>query len=201
VRALYTVGSEVPFSRVVTEHRRVLLPLAAVLIVNVIVLLAVVLPLRQSVQTGDARARASAAALKDAADDFKSAEATRDGLSQATKDLERFYNDVLPADVSAARRLTNLKLGQMVRQHDVNFQRSASTPESTKASALERLSISYSLSGDWEDIRMLIHAIETGPDFVVIDNVALQQGGDVDAPLSFSLDLSTYYRVGPSHAP
>ena len=105
------------------------MPLAAVLIINVIVLLAVVLPLRQSVQTGDQRARTSAAALKAAADDFKLAEATRDGQGQATKDLERFYKEVLPADVSAARRLTNLKLGQMVRQHDVNFQRSASTPE------------------------------------------------------------------------
>jgi hypothetical protein len=200
VKALYTVGSEVPFSRVVSEHRRVLLPLAAVLIVNVIVLLAVVLPLRQSVQTGDARARASAAALQVAADDFKSAETTRDGQGQATKDLERFYKDVLPADVSAARRLTNLKLGQMVRQHDVQFQRSASTPVSSKESVLEQLKISYSLSGDWEDIRMLIHDIETGPDFVVIDNVVLHEGSDTSSPLSLSLDLSTYYRVGP-HAP
>ena len=61
----------------------------------------------------------------------------------------------------------------MVRQHDVNFQRSASTPETNRDSELERLKITYALSGNWEDIRMLIHDIETGPDFVVIDNVAL----------------------------
>lgn len=197
MKALYTVGSEVPFGRVIREHRRVLLPLAAVLIINLVVLITVVLPLRRAVESGDSRARASATALAAAAEDLRSAEALRDGQGQATKDLERFYKDVLPADVSAARRLTNLKLGQMVRQHDVNFQRGSSTPESSRDSELERLKITFSLSGDWEDIRMLIHDIETGPDFVVIDNVMLQEGADSSAPLALTLDLSTYYRVGP----
>ena len=200
MKALFTVGSEVPFARVVSDHRRVLVPLGAVLVINVVVLLAVVLPLRRSVASGDVRARTSSQALAEAAADFKDAEGTREGQGQARKDLERFYKDVLPADVSAARRLTNLKLGQMVRQHDVNFQRSASTPEAGRDSELERLKISYALSGDWEDIRMLIHAIETGPDFVVIDNVVLQEGSEASAPLSLTLDLSTYYRVG-RHAP
>jgi hypothetical protein len=200
VKALFTVGSEVPFSRVVADHRRVLVPLGAVLVINLVVLIAVVLPLRRSVESGDVRARTSAAALAAATADFKNAEATREGQGQATRDLQRFYKEVLPVDVSAARRLTNLKLGQMVRQHDVNFQRSASTPETVRESDLERLKISYTLSGDWEDIRMLIHDIETGPDFVVIDNVVLQEGIETNAPLALNLDLSTYYRVGP-HAP
>ena len=200
MKALFTVGSEVPFARIVSDHRRVLVPLSAVLVINLVVLVAVVLPLRRSVASGDASARTSSQALAQAAADFKDAEATRKGQGQARKDLERFYKDVLPADVSAARRLTNLKLGQMVRQHDVNFQRSASSPESSRDSELERLKISYALSGDWEDIRLLIHDIETGPDFVVIDNVVLQEGSQASAPLSLTLDLSTYYRVGP-HAP
>ena len=200
MKALFTVGSEVPFARIVSDHRRVLVPLGAVLIINLVVLLAVVLPLRRSVASGDARARTASQALMEAAADYKDAEATREGQGQSKKDLARFYKDVLPADVSAARRLTNLKLGQMVRQHDVNFQRSASTPETDRGSELERLKISYALSGDWEDIRMLIHAIETGPDFVVIDNLVLKEGSEAGAPLSLTLDLSTYYRVGP-HAP
>lgn len=200
MKALFTVGSDVPVSRVISDHRRVLVPLAAVLAINLVVLAAVVLPLRRSVASGDTRARTSSQALAEATADFKDAEATREGQGQARKDLERFYKDVLPVDVSAARRLTNLKLGQMVRSHDVNFQRSASTPETGRDSELERLKISYALSGDWEDIRMLVHDIETGPDFVVIDNVVLQEGSEASAPLSLTLDLSTYYRVGP-HAP
>jgi hypothetical protein len=200
MKALFTVGADVPFFRVVSEHRRWLLPLGAVLAVNLVVLIAVVLPLRRSVQSADVRARTSAESLAEAAADFKNAEATRDGQGQTAKDLARFYKEVLPADVAAARRLTHLKLSQMVRQHDVDFQRSASTPEANRASELERLKITYALSGDWQDIRQLIHEIETGPDFVVIDNVVLQEGSEANAPLSLILDLSTYYRVGP-HAP
>ena len=200
MKALFTVGSEVPFARIVSDHRRVLVPLGAVLIINLVVLVAVVLPLRRSVASGDARARIASQAMMEAAADYKDAEATLEGQGRAKKDLARFYKDVLPADVSAARRLTNLKLGQMVRRHEVNFQRSASTPEADRESELERLKISYGLSGNWEDIRMLIHAIETGPDFVVIDNLVLKEGSEANAPLSLTLELSTYYRVGP-HAP
>ena len=52
-----------------------------------------------------------------------------------------------------------------------------------------------SLEGDWDDIRQLIYEIETGPDFIVIDNVALSEGEGANAPLALALEISTYYRV------
>jgi len=55
--------------------------------------------------------------------------------------------------------------------------------------------VSYQLTGDWDDIRQLIYDLETGSDFVVIDNVQLTESGAQSASLSLSLDLSTYYRV------
>ena len=58
------------------------------LAINVIVLVAVVLPLRQSVQSGSSRADASAQALREAMADLKEAEATRDGQAQASADLD-----------------------------------------------------------------------------------------------------------------
>ncbi len=59
--------------------------------------------------------------------------------------------------------------------------------------------MNYSLTGDWDDIRQMIYEIETGPDFVVIDNMRLVEGAETNAPLSLTLDLSTYYRViGPN---
>jgi hypothetical protein len=87
-----------------------------------------------------------------------------------------------------------VKLSQLARSHDVRFESGAATTESLKGSTLERLRVNYSLSGDWDDIRQLIYAIETGPDFVVIDNVKLAEG-EANAPLSLTLDLSTYYRT------
>jgi len=199
MKALFTFGAEVPASRVIADHRRWLIPAGIVVAINVIVLLAVVLPLRQSVQSASSRADASARSLREAQADFKDAEATRDGQTQASADLVRFYADVLPADISVARRVTHLKFQQLARSHDVIFQSGAATPETLRDSTLERLHVNYALTGDWDDIRQLIYDLETGPDFIVIDNVQLVEGSQANAPLSLTLDLSTYYRT--THAP
>jgi hypothetical protein len=195
MKALFTAGTEVPLSRVMADHRRWLMPVGAVLAINLVVLAAVVLPLRRSVASGTSQAAASAETLRAAIDELKSAEATRDGQAQASQDLDRFYGELLPASFAAARRITHVKLAQMARDHDVAYQRGATTPETLRDSTLERLRVRCSLAGAWDDIRQLIYEIETGSDFLVIDNVELSEGADANAPLSLVLDLSTYYRV------
>ncbi|MBY0494291.1 MAG: type II secretion system protein M [Cyanobacteria bacterium] len=199
MKALFTFGAEVPAARVIADHRRWLVPVGIVLAINVVVLLAVVLPLRRAVASGSSRADASAVALRAAMADLNEAEATRDGQTQASADLVRFYDDVLPSDFATARRMTGLKLAQLARSHDVEFQGGAATTETLRDSTLERLHVNYSLTGDWDDIRQLIYEIETGPDFIVIDNVQLNEGSQANAPLSLALELSTYYRM--PHAP
>jgi len=199
MKALFTFGADVPVSRVLSDHRRWLIPAAIVLAINVVVLVAVVLPLRSTVQSGSSRADVSAVALREAVADLKEAEATRDGQTQASADLVRFYAEVLPADISAARRVTHVKFTKLAMSHDVMFQSGATTSEELRDSSLERLRANYSLTGDWDDIRQLIYELETGPDFIVIDNVQLAEGAQANAPLSLTLELSTYYRV--THAP
>lgn len=195
MRALFALGSDVPFARVVSEHRRLLVPLGALLAVNIAVLVLLVLPLRASVASGGTRAQESGRALAAARTELAKAEATRDGQAQATRDLDRFYREVLPADVSAAQRLTHSKLSLLARSHDVVFLQSSTTPETLKDSSLERLVVNYSLSGDWEDVQRFIHTVETLPEFVVIDNLSLSESGDNNAPLSLALSVSTYYRA------
>jgi Tfp pilus assembly protein PilO len=194
VKALFSFGAEVPVNRVLADHRRWLMPVALVLLINFVVLGAVVLPLRRSVQSGTMRAEASAQSLRDAIADLKDAEATRDSQSQASADLDRFYASVLPSDFPTARRMTHLKLSQLARSHGVLFQSGDADTEALRESTLERLNVNYSLTGDWDDIRQMIYEIETGPDFVVIDNVRLVEGAEANAPLSLDLELSTYYR-------
>jgi hypothetical protein len=193
MKALFTFGADVPVSRVIADHRRWLIPAGIVLAINVIVLVAAVLPLRRSVQLGSSRAEASAQALREAMADLKEAEATRDGQTQASADLVRFYAEGAAGDISAARRITHVKFAKLAMSHDVIFQSGATTPEVLRDSSLERLHVNYSLTGDWDDIRELIYEIETGPDFIVIDNVQLAEGSQANAPLSLTLDLSTYY--------
>lgn len=200
MKALFTFGADVPFKRVIADHKRWLIPVGVLLAINIGVLIAVVLPLRQSVQSGSERAEVSAQALRAAMADLKDAEGTRDGQSKAATDLDRFYADVLPKDFMTARRVTQLKLTQLARTHDVAFESGTSTTEELKDSTLERMHVNYALSGDWEDIRQFIYAIETGPDFVVIDNLQLAEGA-TSGSLALSLEVSTYYRVRAQAAP
>jgi Tfp pilus assembly protein PilO len=197
MKALFAIASTVPLARVLRDHRRWVFPLTLVLAINAGVLIFVVLPLTQAVRLSESRARTASEAQAAAAADLKSAEAVRDGQVQATGDLDRFYRQVLPVDVSAARRITNLKLSQLARKHNVEFQRSSATPEETRGSDLERLRVSYEFSGDYDDVRQLIYDIETAPDFIVIYNMALGEGQDSQAPLSLMLELSTYFRMKP----
>ena len=194
MKALFTYRADVPLGRVIAEHRRWLWPVGIVLAINLAVLIGVVLPLRQSVENGAARAEASAQSLREAMADLKNAEATRDGQAQASTDLDRFYAEVLPATMTAARRITHIKLAQLARSRGVDFQSGATSADEIDGSTLERLHVNYVLGGDWDDIRQFIYEIETGPDFVVIDNVQLTEGQQNEA-LSLALDLSTYYRV------
>lgn len=195
MKALFSFKSEVPWSRVIADHRRVLVPVGIILAINIAVLVFVVMPMRQSAESGESQANESAVALNAAIADLKDAEAMRDGQKQAGTDLEKFYGEVLPENLSVARRLTVLKLAQLARSHDVALQRGAATTQELRNSPLERLSVSYSLEGSWNDVRQFIYEIETGPDFLVIDNVGLSEVEGGNAPLALELEISTYYRV------
>ncbi|MCC7180595.1 MAG: hypothetical protein IT177_19605 [Acidobacteria bacterium] len=195
MKAQFGMAEAVPLSRVVGDYRLWIVTLGVALVANLGVLLFVVLPLSASTDAGARRATEAIEDRAAAEAELRAAEQTRDGQSQAARDLERFYGEVLPADVATARRLTHLRLSQMAREHDVAFQRSSAAPEELDDSSLERLRVSYSLSGDYEDIRAFIYEIETAPDFLVIDNVFLAEGNTDQAALTLSLDLSTYYRA------
>lgn len=195
MKALFGMAEAVPLSRVVRDYRLWIVLLAIGLAANIAALTLVVLPLSASAEAAALRASRAGQTLEEARADLKAAEQTRDGSAQAARDLDRFYREILPTDVGAARRLTHLKLSQMARDHNVAFQRSAATPEQIRDSTLERLRVSYALAGDYDDIRALIYDIETAADFLVIENVFLSEGSDEQAPLTLTLDLSTYYRA------
>jgi Tfp pilus assembly protein PilO len=196
MRALFGIAEAVPFSRVAGDYRLWIIALVIGLVVNLAALIFAVLPLSATANATASRAARAAETLREARADLAAAEQTRDGSAQAARDLERFYQEILPADVAAARRLTHLKLSQMARERDVTFQRSAASPEQIRDSSLERLRVSYALVGDYDDIRALIYDIETAPDFLVIENVFLSEGQDAQAPLTLTLELSTYYKAG-----
>jgi Tfp pilus assembly protein PilO len=195
MKGLFSAGSSVPFSRVMRDYRAWVIPVGLVLAASIAVLILVVLPMSASADAAEQRARTANEARVAAARELADAQATRDAQAQSAKDLDEFYADVLPADVRTAARLMTLKLSQLARDHNVTFERNQLSPEALRNSSLERLRVSYALTGQYNDIRRLIYDIETSADFIVIDNVFLAEGQNADAPLALTLDLSTFYRT------
>jgi Tfp pilus assembly protein PilO len=187
------------YSRVLADYRRIILPLAIALVVNLVVYIVGVYPLRQRVENVEQRNRASEQALAVARREYEAARGALTGKERASVELATFYKDVLPADLAGARRLTYLRLSQLVREAGLQFKTSEFQPErEERESTLQRLKIELAVQGSWDDVRTLIYQLDTAPEFVVIDNIVLTEGRDEGAPLDLSLELSTYYQVGQS---
>jgi type II secretory pathway pseudopilin PulG len=199
MRALHSTAAPIQWRRVAREHRATLLPLGVVLAINVVVLVAVVLPLGQRVAANEQRAEQAARAEANALAEYRGAEALREGKAQATKDLETFYGEVLPSNVPAARRLLTSKIQDLARAHEVDYERGGLDIETVPKSALERMVASLTLTGEYDDIRAMIYDLETAPEFIVIDNIVLSEGRENES-LSWSMELSTYYRTAAARA-
>jgi len=114
----------------------------------------------------------------------------------ATTELSTFYTSVLPRDLASARRLTHLRIAQLAREHGLKYARATSEPAPPQRnSTLTRLKTDVSLTGSYGEIRRFIHALETAPEFVVIDNVQLAEGRDEGNTVQLTLAMSTFFRA------
>ena len=178
------------------DYRRLILALAIVAIVNMAVDALVVYPLSLKVGSSERRAATVTEQLRAAQKDSDGVHATLAKTEQAESDLAKFYKDVLPPDVSGARRLTYARLAAMAAEHNLTIvQRSYALDDSYKG-RLERLQIEMSINGEYPDIRDYIYAVETAPEFVVIENVGVTEGARVQSGLTVALRLATYFRAG-----
>ena len=183
--------------RVLREKRGLVLPLGIALLINILVYALVVYPLGVRSATAVDRA-ANAAAVREAAErDMAAATALVEGKTSADQELATFYQEVLPANLDAARRLTYARLPALARKANVKFEerRSDFDQQRQKNSRLGRLQTRIVLEGDYESLRQLLYELETTPEFLIVDDVALGQS-ESTKPLTLALEVSTYYRVG-----
>jgi hypothetical protein len=186
-----------PLRRIFNEKRRLVIPLAAGLALNVLLLLGAVYPLTARTRSAEARADAAAQRLLSAEREDAGARGVTEGRDRAGKALKAFYQDVLPAGHAQARQATFLRLTQLAEQHNLEQSRRSTDPTQNRESPLARLQIAMTLRGNYEDIRRFIHEVESGDDFIVLDSISLQQGAEAGSPLTLALALSTYYQVAP----
>lgn len=176
------------------EHRAWIWPLLVLVGANIAALMLGVLPLSRAVASAEQRATDAAADARAAAAELTAATSARDGRDTATRELKVFYGDVLPASVAEARRLLQLKVAQLAREHDVTFARAAASPETIRDSDLSRLSATVDLVGRYRDVRQFLYELETSDDFVIVDSIVLSEGEDLSGPLDLTLVVSTYFK-------
>ena len=181
--------------RVMAEKRRLILPIVIALVVNVVLFAIVLYPLSKKVAGGEQQAQAATVALNAARRDYDAARATVKGKGQADQELQKFYTDVLPPDMSAARRITFLRIQQLAQQSNLRLERETSDPKPQRDSQLVKFTFHAALSGEYRNIRRFIHQLETAPEFLVLENVGLTQSEVENRGLNVSVDIATYYRA------
>ena len=188
--------------RVLREKRAFILPLAVVLVLNLVIGVLVVLPMSQRVADAESRQLMAVQNLAAAQRELTTATNTARDLSRAAQDLATFYTKVLPADMTGARRATYVHLAQLAKDAELQYQRRQEEPfeprpgdQDGPASTLTRFDITMVLKGHYESVRQFIRDIEASDRFIVIDNVALSEGAEPGTPLVLTVELSTYYRT------
>ena len=186
-----------PFRRVMQEKRRLIWPVGVALALNAVLFALVVFPLSRKVDSGEQEAAAAEAALLTAKRDYANARQTVTGKTQADAELAKFYKDVLPPDLSGARRITYLRIPQLAQRTNLRLETQSSAPSEVRGGDLGKLTQQAVLKGDYRDIRRFVHELETAPEFLVLEHVELTQNeNDADKGITVTIQVATYFRAG-----
>jgi hypothetical protein len=181
--------------RIVQENRAAVFALAAILVANVLALVLVVRPLRAKALGASDRAAAASTALASAQAELNQADGLVKGKARADEELDAFYRKVLPSDLTAARRMTYASLPALARKTGVRYAARTTEVESVDRDRhLQKMSIRMVVQGDYDRLRQFIYALESSPDFVIIDDVTLSEASGTNEPLSLTVEMSTFYR-------
>lgn len=191
--------------RILKEKRSIVVPLAVVAVANLLALVLVVYPMSRRAAGVERRANQAKQELSRASQSSRRAQATLEGRERADQQLTKFYTDILPPNLPAARRMTYLRLAQLAQEANLDYSDRSFSPEKVKDRLLERMDMNIALEGTYRDIRRFIHTLETAPEFVIIRSIALQESAESSReprsnsastrPLTVTLTLSTYYRA------
>ena len=181
--------------RILREKRRLVVLLVAGALINVGLFVLVVLPLSNRVRAAETEAQNARAALAAARKEYAAARATVTGKGAADAELQKFYEEVLPPDLSGARRISYLKIDHLARQANLRVGPKRFDTREERESLLRKAIIDVSVSGDYRGVRQFIYALETAPEFLVLENVAVTQGDDRSRGLNVNVQLATYYRA------
>lgn len=181
--------------RIIVEKRAALIPITGALLVNLAIYVVLVHPLQARVASGEARMLEATRAQRVAEGDRASARAMQAGTQTAEAQLQQFYQHVLPAGPADARKAAYLRLAQLAAESNVRYVRQSASEGADEETGLTKLSITMLLDGSYQDVRRFLHAVETAPEFLVVDSVALSSGKEANSALVVTLGVSTFFRT------
>ena len=183
--------------RIVREKRTLITIVAMILAVDGLLYAFAVYPWSNKVVRAEIRAEQAAAQLGLLRANYAAATQTSENKINADSQLERFYSEVLPVDLAGARRISYPLLVKLAQDTNLVLEQRRSVSETITESLLARLRTTMVLAGAYEDIRQFIYALETAPEFILIEEVILSQADGSDEELVLTLGVSTYYWVEP----
>jgi hypothetical protein len=189
------------FRRIVAEKRGLLVPIAVALVINIGAYALVVYPLGVKSASAAERAAAAAQARLAAERDMASADALVTGKAKADQELNTFYTKVLPASLDEARRMTYARLPALAKKASMRFteRHTEIDQQLERTSQPGRVRTRMTLEGGYENVREFLYALETTPEFIIVDDVSLGQP-EPGKPVTLTLEVSTYYRQGRNGA-
>ena len=186
--------------RIYKERRAIVLPLLVLLGVDAAILALGVFPLSRSVASLETAADDAGTALLKARLIERQARDAVASRGRADQELSRFYVDILPANAGAARKVFS-SLEGAAAESGLTFQRSQFDEAEVRDSRLARMTEKITLVGEYPNIRKFLYTVETAPEFVIIERVALSQAEDLQSGnsgrLDVTLDVATYYTAAP----
>lgn len=176
------------------EHRRLLLILGTILLINVGFFLTYRVRYQQRVEDLEQRHARAESDLLRAQNARRAAERQLASYREVERGIQRVYNESWS---TPDERLTPLilEIRSLARKSDleptsVSYDRSADTRESGAST----MNISFGVKGTYSQVRRLINLIELSKQFVVIDEIALGESGESDATVGLRISLKTIFR-------
>jgi Tfp pilus assembly protein PilO len=182
--------------RVLAEKGLPLTVAAAVAVLGLGLYAFVVYPWTARVDSARQRELTASQNLAAAGQAHDAATAMANGKTRTNDQLERFYGDVLPSTLAEARGITYPRFAALAGAHNLVLEQRTSVPEQEEESQLARLRTTMRLGGEWPDIRRFIHALESAPEFIVIEGIELSQSEEDDSAQMLILSAVTYYQTG-----
>lgn len=179
--------------RIFVEKRLAITIVIVAVVVDIALYALVVLPWSVALTNARQRAEIASLALTAAEQALAVARTTVDGKLEADRELQNFYSEILPSDLSDARGITFARLEEAASLNNLLMERRSSSTGREEGSRLARLQMTMFLKGDYRDMRRFLSELEAADDFIVIEEISLSQDDAANNTESLTLGLATYY--------